>query len=352
MSLNLLVLEDSELDAELMLRELRDFDEELNFKIVDSKEAFGEALQNWNPDLIISDYNLKTFNGDEALDMAKAVYPDVPFITLSGSITKDMELTLLEKRANDVLTKDNLQRLPYAIKRVLAEKKDRDNLKHTNHQLNAILEEKELLVAELHHRVKNNLALISSFMQLDKFLNDQHDNPFINANILRIKLVAIIHEVIYQGGSYSDIRLANIIPDIITESLRMMDDSECVVESISDQDCISVNINQAVPVSLLVGQMLNEVYILAKKEDEHPLKLNNIKVKCDQDGNLARLYFYNDRLCHYLQELKAQEVTRFSEITEALARQIHAELFIDEKEGYSYIEFQVKDVKGSGSARI
>ena len=115
----ILIIEDSQFDYELMLRELNMMEQDFEVKLATTKPDFEVLLSKWVPDLIISDYDLKTFSGTENLIHAKKVIPGIPVVILSGDITREEEIALLKNRANDVLTKDNLKRLPFAIKRIL-----------------------------------------------------------------------------------------------------------------------------------------------------------------------------------------------------------------------------------------
>lgn len=75
MSIKLLIVEDSPLDHELMLRELKLMDENFETKLVTSQPEFEKVLADWNPDIIISDFDLKSFSGKDILSYAKKVIP-------------------------------------------------------------------------------------------------------------------------------------------------------------------------------------------------------------------------------------------------------------------------------------
>ena len=145
MAVKLLILEDSELDAELMFREIKQMEQEFSTKLVSTKNDFEQSLINWHPDIVISDFDLQTFSGDETLILAKNLKPGIPVIILSGGISKEQEVYLLENRANDVLTKDNLKRLPFVINRLLNEKRDKEKLNNTLYELAGNLEFQEAL---------------------------------------------------------------------------------------------------------------------------------------------------------------------------------------------------------------
>ncbi len=526
-AIKLLMLEDNDLDAQLTLRELRSMEQEFDTKIVSEKYEFEREVQNWSPDLIISDFNLQTFNGDEALAFAKKVSPDTPFITLSGSITKNMEVTLLKERANDVLTKDNLKRLPFAINRVLKEKGEQEKLNATlvelednlkfqealaeisiifnssevfadmiekalkkigevtnvsrvyifeesedtlkysntyewcaegvepqignlknvpysdtpslrpmlireeeiyadnistlpqdlinvlepqdikalmvrplfladkffgfigldeiyrerkwsksedkllksisgiisnayseylaqkelltkNKKLNHLLKEKEMLVGEVHHRVKNNLALISSFLQLEKFGVTKSDSieQLIEANILRVRSIGIVHETVYKKGSFSDIDVLSVLKEIIQSTFSGKPDLVSSIEIDKPDSSVTFNINTAVPFSLLVSEVMFQVLNLIKAED---LDFSErIILSASEDAGSKSIFIEQPELTKALLKLKTED--EFTEVIEVLTNQIKAKISVLPGGKVSKITFFDKNVKGSSSA--
>ncbi len=123
--LKILILEDIPADAELMEMELREAG--LNFitKRVDKKPAFIKALNNFSPDLILSDYSLPSFGGDSAMKIALSRQPGTPFIFVSGAIGEELSIELLKRGATDYVLKDRLSRLVPAVTRALQEVKER-----------------------------------------------------------------------------------------------------------------------------------------------------------------------------------------------------------------------------------
>lgn len=126
--LNLLLLEDSPADAELMLETLREAGFEPNCRRVDSKAAYLLELEQ-PPDFILSDYSMPQFTAREALQLLRERGLDVPFIIVSGCIGEDMAVECMKAGAADYLLKDRLGRLGHAVgqaldrKRLLEEKR-------------------------------------------------------------------------------------------------------------------------------------------------------------------------------------------------------------------------------------
>ncbi|MDB6112844.1 MAG: putative sensor protein [Pedosphaera sp.] len=120
-ALRVLVIEDSENDAELMLRELRRGGYETRSQRVDSADAMCAALAEHEWDLIISDYVMPGFSGLEALALFKQGNLDVPFIVVSGHIGEDLAVETMKAGAHDYVMKDKMARLVPAVTRELRE---------------------------------------------------------------------------------------------------------------------------------------------------------------------------------------------------------------------------------------
>jgi PAS domain S-box-containing protein len=121
----LLMLEDNPLDAELIERELRRAGLNFYAERVDNGPDFRAALESSDPDMILADYSLPTFDGISALQMARTLVPDVPFIFVSGSIGEERAIHALREGATDYIIKDRLPRLAPAITRARDERRER-----------------------------------------------------------------------------------------------------------------------------------------------------------------------------------------------------------------------------------
>ena len=121
-SLNLLLLEDSSADAELMIEALRDAGFDPTFRRVDTKAAYLRELDQ-PPDFILSDYSMPQFTAQDALSLMKERGLDLPFIIVSGCIGEDMAVECMKAGAADYLLKDRLGRLGHAVAQALERKR-------------------------------------------------------------------------------------------------------------------------------------------------------------------------------------------------------------------------------------
>ncbi len=125
--IRVLIVEDSESDALLLVRHLRQGGFEPAFQRLDTSEAFEKALDRTAWDLVICDYKMPGFDGPTALEIFKSRGIDIPFIVVSGMIGEDVAVAMMTSGAHDYLLKDNLARLVPAIERELREAEERRN---------------------------------------------------------------------------------------------------------------------------------------------------------------------------------------------------------------------------------
>src|ERR1700676_3973476 len=134
-SARILILEDEAWDAELAQRLLASAGLSLTAVVVDTRVAFVEQLAAFRPDVILSDYHLPGFSGQEALKIAQEHYPQIPFIFWSGVLGDEAAVELIKQGATDYVLKDRPARLPTVILRALAEAEQRARLAQLEDQL-------------------------------------------------------------------------------------------------------------------------------------------------------------------------------------------------------------------------
>ncbi len=120
-TLRLLVVEDSEDDALLVVRELERSGHEVTFQRVDTGEAMSWALKNDRLDAVICDHSMPRFNSGAALEVLQESGQDIPFIIVSGTMGEDAAVAAMKSGAHDYILKNSLKRLVPAIEREMAE---------------------------------------------------------------------------------------------------------------------------------------------------------------------------------------------------------------------------------------
>ena len=206
-----------------------------------------------------------TFTGSEE-DFFRAVHPD-DRETLRGTLARAVEDgapyhpdyravwpdgSIHHITARALLSRDEAGR-PSRISGVIWDISDR---KLAEAQINASLKEKEVLLKEVQHRVKNNLLMISGILslQLDRVKDEESKGAFITS-MNRIKAMAKIHTTLYQSETYSLINFKGYMEELVRDLLRSYGFSpEDMIAAIDD---ISMDIDTAIPVGLIVNELVS-----------------------------------------------------------------------------------------------
>jgi PAS domain S-box-containing protein len=129
--------------------------------------------------------------------------------------------------------------------------------KHVEEQIRASLHEKEMLLKEVHHRVKNNLQVISSLLALQA--KQVRDNPEAEAALResqqRVRSMALIHEKLYQSQNLAQINLADYVRHLATSMVRFYQGG-VRVDLRLDLEAVALGVDQAVPCGLILNELI------------------------------------------------------------------------------------------------
>jgi two-component system, cell cycle sensor histidine kinase and response regulator CckA len=140
--LRILLLEDRRTDAELVLGELSQQGIRCEAKRVMTEREFLEQLRLFEPDVVLADYSLPTYDGLSALSAVRKLHPELPFIFVSGTLGEERAIEALHCGATDYVLKDRMSRLGPAVRRALAETQERRGRARAEaqiHELNLLL---------------------------------------------------------------------------------------------------------------------------------------------------------------------------------------------------------------------
>jgi signal transduction histidine kinase len=165
--LRVLIVDDAEDDAHLIVRELRNAGLLLSFVRVATREALTrQLLDRW--DVLLCDYSMPGFSAFEALDLVRQAGIDLPFIIVSGTVGEARAVEVMRAGAHDYVFKDNLSRLPLAIERELREADNRRERRRLQEQL--LLSERMasigVVAAGVVHEINNPLTVLMGSAEL------------------------------------------------------------------------------------------------------------------------------------------------------------------------------------------
>ncbi len=131
----ILIVEHDVNDLELLKYELKKGGLDFESRIVENEIEYAEALKNFMPDLILSDYSLPSFDGPTAFKIREEVTPETPFIFVSGNIGEENSVEFIKKGVTDYVLKDKMFTLNTKVNRALEESKEKQLKNKTEEEL-------------------------------------------------------------------------------------------------------------------------------------------------------------------------------------------------------------------------
>lgn len=380
--IRLLIVEDSNFDAMVLLKELEHGGYKPEYERVDTPQAMNAALAARQWDIVISDYVMPDFSGLDAIRLLQKSGHDIPIIIVSGKIGEDTAVEAMKAGAHDYLIKGNLARLIPAIERELGEAEERRKRKQAEAELKSAreklesffnntsdaiiitdlnlnilqvnkgfekmygwttgeavgkklstipeqivpetekllnevkagrvitdhetirrrkdgslfdvsstispikdaagnvvafagismditqrkkaeaeirhsLKEKETLLREIHHRVKNNMQIISSLLRLQsKYLKNKDDVEIFKESHNRISSMALIHEKLYQSRDFTNIDFNVYVRDLVKGLFHSYGTDERGIKLKISVGNVPIGIDSAIPCGLIINELV------------------------------------------------------------------------------------------------
>jgi len=141
--------------------------------------------------------------------------------------------------------------------------------KHAAEKIQTSLEEKEVLLREIHHRVKNNMQIISSLLQLQtSALHDPADVAIFQDCQTRIHAMAMVHDRLYRSGNLSTINFGEHLRELATLLLRGQATGGCRISIQTDCDDLELDLDKAIPLGLIATELITNAFKHAFKGRE------------------------------------------------------------------------------------
>ena len=197
----LLLVEDSELDAELLMEQLLDAGLDAEFVRVDGADEMHVALAGDRFDLVLSDMELPGFSGYQALEILRRQDARLPFVFFSGTIGEEAAVKALQEGASDYVLKHSPARLPAAVARAIREARTERERERAERELmrSQRLDCLAMLAAGLSHDLRN---ILQPLLIVPDLLSTYSDDPKV------LRLGAVISESGKRGHEMADSMLS------------------------------------------------------------------------------------------------------------------------------------------------
>lgn len=214
-----------------------------------------EALEKLNPsvDLVLLDVMMPVMDGFELAKRIRSTlgFEDIPIIMVTILDSKEDRLRAVESGANDFIAKPiDMLELRVRVASLLKMKEAQDRIK-------ASLREKDLLLREIHHRVKNNLATVSSLLRLQsRYAADAyHQKMFMDAEN-RIRSMAVAHEKLYQTDDLGSLNISEYVGSLVDHlavSSKRLGTRITIHKHI---ESLSLNLETVIPLGIIVTEVV------------------------------------------------------------------------------------------------
>jgi PAS domain S-box-containing protein len=242
------------------------------------------------------------------------------------------------------LTGDDGDSLRYVVWRDITDRKEAES------ELLKAYEERGALLAEIHHRVKNNLAIISGLIQLQIFgSDDKAVAEQLGKSVNRIKSIALIHEQLYQSKNCANISLReNIEKQAHTLFNMYKSQNTTPVDLKLELEEVQININQALPVGLLLNEILNNAFkhaFIGRAEGE-------VFISLKETDEMVQL-MVKDNGIGFSENAEQNQSSLGHTLIDTFIKQLRAKVELNTEKGTSYrIRFKKQDLKGTMASNM
>ncbi len=213
--------------------------------------------------------------------------------------------------------------------------------KRVEEQLNASLREKEVLLKEIHHRVKNNMQVISSLLNLQSSrIQNKEIFEMFKESQDRIRSMSLIHERLYQSGDLARIDFSHYIQNLanhLFQSYRIDPDAVSLKTNVGD---VSLDINKAIPCGLIINELVSNslkyAFPQVKGKDKKKTQKGEIHISLSSDDGQVRLII-QDNGVGLPEDLDIETADSFGlQLVTALVAQLNGKIEIKKKPGATY----------------
>ncbi|MCD1295578.1 hypothetical protein CUJ83_11265 [Methanocella sp. CWC-04] len=233
----------------------------------------------------------------------------------------ELEMRVKERTAELGITNEALQ------KEILEHKADEEKIK-------ASLKEKEVLLKEIHHRVKNNLQIVSSLLNLQSSnIKDKHYQDMFRESQNRIRSMALIHEKLYQSKDLARVDFAEYLRSLTTYLSHSYRSEASGISIVTNIDEVSLNIDSAIPWGLIINELVSNSYKHAFPDGRR----GEICVEFHSNGNCQYVLKVRDDGIGLPESLDIYNTTSLGlQLVHILAEELNCSMKVERSNGTCY----------------
>lgn len=228
-----------------------------------------ELYKKHSPDLIITDISMPIMDGLEMIKYIKTDNPEVNVIVMSAYSIKEYFLEAINQRVNGYLIKPVEAKKLFALidelagnilmKRELEEKELKR--REAEEGLKKSLAEKEILLKEVHHRVKNNMQIISSILKMQqRQVDDPKLKEVLEESQNRIRSMALVHENLYRTENLAKILFSNYVKSMASNLSHTFSEVQNNVRFEFDVIDVYMPLDTGIPCGLIINELLSNSF--------------------------------------------------------------------------------------------
>jgi two-component sensor histidine kinase/CheY-like chemotaxis protein len=256
--MRVLLLDDNPDDRKLVLHELKGQYPDCEAIEVIDETRFGEVLGEAEPALVVTDLDLRWLNGIEVLKRVKATYPDCPVIMFTGTGDETVAVDAMKAGLDDYVVKSGRQlpRLRASIRQVIEGSERKRTLRQREAELRAAMEHKDLVLRELHHRVKNNIQIMTSLLWMRARQTPSEAVRAELEDILgRMQVLGQVQARIYETEELDQVDFRAVLEDV-ARSLVGAHGGEQIRLELNLAEPLELPVQRAMPLALLVYEVI------------------------------------------------------------------------------------------------
>jgi len=210
-------------------------------------------------------------------------------------------------------------------------------------ELNKSLKEKEIMLKEIHHRVKNNMQVISSLLNLQmSYIDDEDSKSIFVDSCSRIQSMALIHEKLYQSNNLASINIDEFIEDFLSKIKQTYEDENNKLQFDLSINSFTIGIDIAIPIALIMNEVISNS-IKHAWNDETSEHIISLKISKEDDDQVTILISDNG-IGIDINHLSEKSETLGMQLINSLTTQINGTIEYYSDNGTHFnLSFQYKD---------